>query len=128
MIHSIWILFVLYRIPTYVLFSKNYYHYNIYAIILISLHHTARPSGCLLLVIRNKFIVRKTGKTTTIHVCCLITSYTPPTIRANVVSLLSICTKVSALHWYSYYCGLVYRIDKIFRTIQGEFIYRPTLH
>ena len=43
MIHSIWILFVLYHILTYLLFFEHYYHYTIYAIILISLHRIAGP-------------------------------------------------------------------------------------
>ena len=87
---------------------------------LISLHRTTGPSRCLLFVICNTFLIRKTGKTATIHNCCLIISHTPPTIQANVASSWSTYTKVSALHWYSYYCGLVYRIGIIFRTIQGE--------
>ena len=53
-------------------FSGHYYHYNIYAIILIGLHCNAGPSYFLFFVIRNTFVVLKTGKTTTIHGCCLI--------------------------------------------------------
>ena len=96
------------------------YHYNIYANILIRLYRTAGPSRCLFFVIQHTFVVRKTGKNTTIRGCCLIVLHTPPKIWANVASLISTYTKVSALYWYLYYCGLVYRIDKIFRTIQGD--------
>ena len=63
----------------------------------------------------------KTGKTETIHCCRLIIPHIPPTIKANIASLWSTHTKVSALHWYPYYCGLVYHIDIIFRTIQGDY-------
>ena len=68
-------------------FFEHYYHYNIYAIILISLHRNDVPSPCLLFVILNTFVVRKTGKTATIHSSSLIISHTPPTIQENVVSL-----------------------------------------
>ena len=128
MIHSIWILSVLYRIPTDLLFFENYYHCNIYAIILISLHHTTRPSHFLFFVIRNTFVVFKTGIITTIHGCCFIISHTPPTIRTNFLSSCSTYTQVSALHWYAYDCGLVCRIDIILKTIRGEFfLYSNTL-
>ena len=120
MIHIIWILSVLYRIPTYLIVSEHYYHYNKYAIILFSLHRTAGPSRCLIFVIHNTFVVCKTGKTVTIHGCCFIISHTPPAIRSNVASLWSTKTNISALYWYSYYWGLVYRINIIFRTIQGD--------
>ena len=50
MIQSIWILSVLYRISKYFLFFENYFHYKIYAIILISLQRIAGPSRCLLFV------------------------------------------------------------------------------
>ena len=50
----------------------------------------------------------------------MITLYTPPKIRANVASSLSTDTKVSSIHWYSYYWYFVYRIEKIFRTEQGD--------
>ena len=127
MIHIIWILSVLYCIPIYLLFFEHYYHYKRYAIILISLHRTAGPSRCLLFVICNKSVVRKTGKTATIHGCCLIILHTLPKIRASVASSRSTYTKVSALHWNSCYCSLVYRIYITFRTIQGECFYSPTL-
>ena len=68
-------------------FFWHYYHYNISAIILIGLHRTAGTSHCLFFVILNTFVVRKTGKTATIHGCRLIISHTPPTIRADVASL-----------------------------------------
>ena len=127
MIHIIWTLSVLYRIPKYFLFLY-YYHYNTYAIILISIHRTAGPSRCLFFVIHNTCVVPKTGKTMTIHGCCLIISHTPPTIRVNVVSLCYTYTNVIAIHWYSYYYGLVYCIDIIFRTIQGDcLLYSYTL-
>ena len=122
MIHSIWILSVLYRIPTYLPFF-HYYHYNIYAIILISLYRTAGPSRCLFFVI----FVLKTGKTATIHGCCLIIPHTSPTIRANVAYSWYTYTKVSALYWYLYYSSLVYHIDKILRTIEGDSFNSPTL-
>ena len=89
---------VLYRIPTYLFL--HYDHYNIYAIILICLQRTAGPSRCILFVICNTFVVRKTSKTATIYGCCLIISHTPPTIRANIVSLLSTYTNVNELDWY----------------------------
>ena len=127
MIHSIWILSVLYRIPTYFFFFKHYYHYNIYDIFLMSLHRTAGTSCCLFFVIRNTSVVRKTRKTATINGFCLTILHTPPTIWANVASLWYTYTKVSALHWYAYYCGLVYCINIIFSTIQGDFFYSPTL-
>ena len=101
-------------------FFEHYYYYNTYAIILIGLHRTAGHLHCLLFVIHNKFSVHKTGKTATIHSCILIKSHTPPKIRAIVASSWYTYTKVSALNWYSYYCGLVYRIYIIFRTIQGD--------
>ena len=69
------------------LFFKYYYHYNIYAIIIISLHCTAGPSSCLFFVIRNTFVVSNTCNTATIHGCCLIILNIPPTIRTNVLSL-----------------------------------------
>ena len=50
MIHIIWILFVIYRILTYLLFFENYFHYNIYDIILIRLHHTAGAPRCPFLI------------------------------------------------------------------------------
>ena len=50
MIHSIWIIFVLYHILTYSLFFRHYFHYNIYAFILIILHRTAGPYCCLFLI------------------------------------------------------------------------------
>ena len=87
---------------------------------LISLHGTTGPSRCILFFIHNTFVVHKTGKTATIHGCSLIILHTPPIIRANVASLWYIYTKVSELHWYSYYCGLVYQIAIIFRTVQGD--------
>ena len=59
-------------------FFKHYYHCNIYAIILIVLHHTSVTSRCLFFVICNTFVVRKTGKNATIHGCRLIISYTLP--------------------------------------------------
>ena len=65
-------------------YFQHYYHYNIYVIILMSLHCTAVTSSCLLFVIHNKFIVCNTGKITTIHVCRLIIFHTPPTIQANI--------------------------------------------
>ena len=37
------------------------------------------------------------------------------------MSSWSTYTKVSALHWYSYYWYLVYHIDKIVSTKQGEY-------
>ena len=43
MIHIIWILSVLYHVLKYFLFKKHYFHYTIYAIILIVLHRTAGP-------------------------------------------------------------------------------------
>ena len=43
-IYSIWILSVLYHVLTYFSSSGQYYHYTIYAIILIGVHHTAEPS------------------------------------------------------------------------------------
>ena len=43
-------------------FYKHYFHYNIYAIILISLHRTAGSSRCLFLVILNKFVVLTNNK------------------------------------------------------------------
>ena len=98
----------------------HYYYYNTYAIILIRLQRTAGPSCCQFFVICNTFAVCKTNKTATTHGCPLIISHTPPTIWANVVSSWSTYTKVIALHWYSYYCGLVYFIDIIFRTIKGD--------
>ena len=94
MIHKIWILSVLYRISTYFLFFENYYHYNIYAIILISLHRNAGTSRCPLFIILNTFFVCKTGKIAIIHGCRLIISHTPPTIQANVESLWSTYTKI----------------------------------
>ena len=108
-------------------FFEHYYHYNIYANIFISLHHTNGPSRCLLFVINNTSVICKTGKIATIHGSCLIILHTPPTIRANVASSLYTYAMVSALHWYSYYCGLVYRIDMLFRTIHSDFFYSPTL-
>ena len=113
--------------PNIFTFFGHYHHYNIYAIILIGLHRTAGPSRCLWFVIRNTFVVRNTGKTPTINVCCLIISRTPPTIRANVASSWYTYTKLSALHWYSHYFYLVYRIDKILRTKQGDCFYSPSL-
>ena len=43
-------------------FFKHYFPYNIYAIILISLHRNAGPSHCLLFGILNKFAVLTTNK------------------------------------------------------------------
>ena len=43
-------------------FFKNYFHYKIYAIILINVHRTAGPSRCLLFVIFNTFVVLTTDK------------------------------------------------------------------
>ena len=43
-------------------FLKHYFHYNIYAIILISLHHTAGPSHCPFFDIYNTIVVLKTYK------------------------------------------------------------------
>ena len=127
MIHRIWILSVLYRIPTYLLFFEHYYHYNIYAIILISLHLTSEPSICLFFVICDKFFVHKTGKNATIHSCCLIILHNLPTIQVNIASLWSTYIHVIELHWYSCYCGLVYHIDIIFRPIKGDCFYSPTI-
>ena len=67
-------------------FLENYSHYNIYAMILISLHRTAGPSRCIFFVLSNTFFVRNIGRTATIHGCCLIVSHTPPTIQANIAS------------------------------------------
>ena len=113
--------YLYYIVFQHISFLEYYYHYNIYAIVLIRLHRTAGPSRCLFFIICNVFVVCKTSKTATIHGYCLIVSHTLPTIRANVVYFWSTYTKVSALHWYSYYCGLVYSIDIISRTIQGDF-------
>ena len=122
MIHNIWISSVLYRILKYFIFFRYYYCYNIYAIILISLHRTSGPSSCLCFDIWNIFFVHKTSKTATIHGCCLIILHTLPNIRADVASSWSTYTKVSALHWY-----LVYWIDIIVRAIQGDcFLYSYT--
>ena len=121
MIHSMRILSVLYRIPKYLLFFEHYYHCNIYDIMLIILHCTDGASCCPFFVIRNTFVIRKNVKTATIHGCCLIIFYTPPTIQANIASSWSTYTKVSALYWYLYYFGLVYRINLILRLIQGDF-------
>ena len=107
---------------TYFLFFEHYYHYNIYAIISISLYRTDGTSCCLLFFIFNTFVIRKTGKTATIHGCRLIILHTLPTIPANVASWLSTYTKVYSLNWYSCYCGLVYRIIIILITIQGDFL------
>ena len=87
MIHSILILSLFYRILKYFLFLEHYYHYKIYAIILISPRRTSGPSNCLFFVIPTIIVVHKTGKTKTIHDCCLIIPHTPSTIRANVDSL-----------------------------------------
>ena len=46
MIHIIWILSVLYRIPNYILFFEHFYQYNIYVNIYISLNHNTVPSHC----------------------------------------------------------------------------------
>ena len=127
MIHSIWILSVLYCIPTYFLFFEHYYHCNIYVIILFRIHRTAGTSRCIFFVIRNTFVLRKTGKTVTIHGCRLIISYTPPKIRAEFASSGSTYKNVSELNWYLCYCGLFYRINIIFRTIQGDCFYSSTL-
>ena len=127
MIHVIWILSVLYCIPAYFLFFKHHYHYNIYAIILIGLHRTAGHLRCLLFGIHNTFFVHKTGKTATIHSCILIKSHTPPKIRAIVASSWYTYTKVSALHWSSYYCIFIYSSNIIFRKKQGDCFYSPTL-
>ena len=127
MIPIIWILSVLYSIPTYLLFFNDYYHYSIYPINLISLNRTAGPSHCLFFVIHNIFVICNTCKNATIHGCRLIILHTPTTIRWNVASLWSTYTKVSALHWYSYCWGLVYRINIICRTINGDCFYGPTL-
>ena len=66
-------------------FSENTYHYNIYAIILFRLHRISGPSHFLLVVICNTFVVLKTGKTVTIHSCCLTISHTPPIIEMNIL-------------------------------------------
>ena len=51
-----------------------------------------------------------------------------PTVRANIASFLSTYTHVSSLYWYEDHYGLVYRIDILFRTIQGVTVrYSPTL-
>ena len=57
MIHSIWILLVLYRISTYFLFFKQYFHYNRYSINLIVLHRTAGPYRCLFFDMYNTHVV-----------------------------------------------------------------------
>ena len=61
-IHSIWILSVLYHILTYFLYFENYFHYNIYAIILIILQYNTGPSCCIFVTIYNKFVVLTTDK------------------------------------------------------------------
>ena len=43
-------------------FFEHYFHYNIYAIILISLHRAAGPSRCLLFAILNTCVVLSTDK------------------------------------------------------------------
>ena len=43
-------------------FFKHYFHYNIYAILLIILHRTAGPSRCLFFDIYNKFVVLTNNK------------------------------------------------------------------
>ena len=121
MIHSIWILSVLYRIPTYLIFEA-----------LLPLQHICyyfnQPTPyrwtirLYIIFIHNKFVLRKKGKTATIHGCSLFILHTPPTIWANVSSSWYTYKEVRALHLYSYYCGLVYHIDIIFRTIQGDFL------
>ena len=60
MIQSIWIFFVLYLISTYFLFLKHYFHYKIYAIVLISLHCTSGTSRCLFIDIYNTFSFLRT--------------------------------------------------------------------
>ena len=44
------------------IFQKHYFRYNIYAIILLSLHRTAGPSRCLFIDIYNTFVVIITDK------------------------------------------------------------------
>ena len=81
MIHLLYTAFEYYLysiVFRHISFFLHYYHYNIYDIVLIYLHRTTGPSHCLFFVIRNIFVVRKTGKTETIRGFCLIISHTPP--------------------------------------------------
>ena len=120
MIHSIWRLYVLYSILGYLLILGSII-ITTYAIFLIILHHTTGPSCCQFFDICNTFFVCKTCKTATIHSFCLIILHTPPTMQSNVTSSRYTYTKVSSIHLYPYYCGLIHCINIIFRTIQGDF-------
>ena len=126
LIHIIWILSVLYRILTYFLFFGYYFHYNIYDIILISLHRTAGPYRCLFFDIYNTFVVLTTDSVT-IHGCCLITLYTFSTIRANVSSLLSTDTKVSEINCYLHYCYFFIAPRTYSRQNRVTVSYSPTI-
>ena len=118
--HTVWILSELYRILTYFLFF-SIITITTYMLLFKSAYTVPlNPSCFLFFASHNAFVVRKTGRTTNIHSCCLIIFHTPPKIRANVASLWFTYTNVSALYWYSYYCGLVYRIYIILSTIQGD--------
>ena len=85
------------------------------------------PSRCLFVGIINIIIILNAGITTPIHGFFLILSQTLTTLQANIPSSWSTYTHVSALYLYLYYYGLVYHIDILFRTIQCDCFYSPTL-
>ena len=91
-------------------FFEHYFHYNIYVSIWISLHRTAGPSHCILFKYLQYTCPSNYRYTATIHGYCLFLSHIFPTIRANNASLWSTNTKVNAIHWWFYYCYLVYRV------------------
>ena len=109
MIHIIWILSILYSFLIY-FFFLHYFHYNIYDIILISLHHTSGTSYCILFKCLQYIYRSNDRQTVNIHDCCFLLSRLFPTMLANISSMWSTNTKLSAIHWGFYYCYFVYLI------------------
>ena len=121
----------------YYLYNTVFRHISFFSIITITpylwlfeIFYTVRldHSRCLSVGSCNTIVIFNTGITTTIYGCCLILLHTLPKIWANTASSWSTYTHVSALYWYEDHYGLVYCINVIFRTIQGEcLLYSYTL-
>ena len=105
MVHSIWILSVLYLISSIITITP--YILLFYSAYTIPLD----PSCCLSVVIRNTIFILNTVTTVTILVFRLILLHYFLTIQANIASSWSPYTHVSALHWYYDYYSFFYCIN-----------------
>ena len=88
---------MLYRISIYLLFFEHYFHYNIYAIILIILNRTTGPSRCIFFDIYNTIVVITTNKPH-LFIVVIILHRIPRQKYGQMLRLRDLQKKVSEIH------------------------------